>query len=94
MFLFLEIYAYGIRIYCRGWIYYRIEWILLILALIECGLEYYDQFIDGHFLSNRVLSILQILIIIQIFRLLRILEVNLDLFYQNLVFFFSVLRRI
>lgn len=72
---------YGIRMYCRSWIYYRIEWILLVLALIECGLEYYDQFIDDHFLSNRVLSVLQILMIIQIFRLFRIVQVNLELFH-------------
>lgn len=79
--------VYGIRIYCQTWIYYRLEWILLILAIIECTLEYYDQFINQHFISNRIFSLLQILIIIQIFRLMRILQVHFELYHQNFIFF-------
>jgi len=67
-------YTFGIRIYFRTWIDYRIELILLILALIECIFEYY-YLIYSKYISHQILSIMQILIIIQIFRLSRMIEV-------------------
>ncbi|CAF3451404.1 unnamed protein product [Rotaria sp. Silwood1] len=67
------IYTFGIQIYFRTWIDYRIEFILLILVVVECIFEYYYR-ISTKFISHQTWSIMQILVIIQIIRLIRTIE--------------------
>ncbi|CAF4318684.1 unnamed protein product [Rotaria sp. Silwood2] len=79
------IYTFGIEIYFRTWIDYRIEFILLILLIVECSFEYY-YFISSKSVSRRTWSIMQILVIIQIIRLIRATEyiiVNLNILLER-----------
>ncbi|CAF1576337.1 unnamed protein product, partial [Adineta ricciae] len=69
----VKMYTFGIRAYFRTWIDYRIELILLIFAAGECIFEYYHS-ANSIFISRRTWSILQILILIQIFRFSRLFQ--------------------
>lgn len=70
-------YTFGIRVYFRTWIDYRIEFILLIFAAGECIFEYY-HLTNPTLTSRRTWSILQILILIQIFRFSLLIQVGMD----------------
>ncbi|CAF1543248.1 unnamed protein product [Adineta ricciae] len=69
----VKMYTFGIRAYFRTWIDYRVEFILLVFAAGECIFEYY-QLTNSTFISRRTWSILQILILIQIFRFSRLIQ--------------------
>jgi hypothetical protein len=85
-----KIYTYGIYVYFGNWIYYRMEFILLIFALIEWILEYYYYWKSN---SRHIFILLQILIFIQIFRLCQIIEVDIYLFKYCLIFLFYRISR-
>ncbi|CAM4824044.1 unnamed protein product [Rotaria magnacalcarata] len=80
------IYTFDSRIYFRTWIYYRIECILLILVIIESILEYY-HFIFSKPINRRVWSVMQIIVIIQILRIIRTADyilANLNIIFERI----------
>ncbi|CAF3376108.1 unnamed protein product [Rotaria socialis] len=82
----IKIYTFDSRIYFRTWIYYRIECILLILVIIESILEYY-HFIFSKSINRRVWSVMQIIVIIQILRIIRTTDyilANLNIIFERI----------
>ncbi|UJR30400.1 hypothetical protein I4U23_017935 [Adineta vaga] len=69
----IKIFTFGLLIYFRTWIDYRIELILLIFATGECIFEYY-HLIHPRSISHRTWSLIQILIFVQIFRFNRLIQ--------------------
>ena len=70
----MQVFAFGMRIYLRTWIEYRIEFLLTLVAIGECIFENYAVTYPQS-ISRRTWSSMQILLAIQLLRFSRWIEV-------------------